>query len=62
VEHPVELIPNIAVQGDFQSLSAYKPFFGGKHVVIIRVTGAGSVKKPDFTLSHRKSIHDKTQK
>jgi hypothetical protein len=30
--------------------------------VIVRVTGAGGVKKPDFALGHRISIHGKAGK
>jgi hypothetical protein len=57
VQHPVETVPNVPMQ-----LSAHKTLVGGKHVVIIRVTGAGGVKKSDFALSHWESIDDKTKK
>jgi hypothetical protein len=54
VEYPIEPIPDIPGQ-----LGAHQPFFGGKHIMIFRVTGAGGIKKPDFTLGHTKKYTSK---
>jgi hypothetical protein len=57
VEYPIELILDIPMQ-----LSAHQPFFRGKHIMILRVAGAGGVKKTDGTLIHKKSIHQRAKK
>jgi hypothetical protein len=57
MEYPVKFIPYVAVQ-----LGAHQPFFRGEHIMIFRVTGAGGVEKPVFSLAHGKSIHPRAKK
>jgi hypothetical protein len=47
VEHPKELVVDVAVQ-----LGADKTLLGGKHIMVLRVTGTGGIKKTDFSFIH----------
>jgi hypothetical protein len=57
VEHPVQFVPDVAVK-----LRTHQPFLRGEHIVIVRVTGAGGIKKPYFALAHEESIGEKANK
>jgi hypothetical protein len=47
VQHPVQFILYVAVQ-----LSTHETFLRGKHIMSLRVTGAGGVKKSGLTMVH----------
>jgi hypothetical protein len=42
MEHPVQFIPDIPVK-----LGSDQAILGGQHIVILRVTGPGGIKKTD---------------
>jgi hypothetical protein len=57
MEYPIELVSNVPLK-----LGAYQAFFRGKHVMIIRITGAGGIEKPDFSFTHIFRVYPELRK